>query len=69
MITKLPAAEQEKRNKAVKEGNDEARDAAAVIFMCNWMKRKGVGKDQLLALGVWSEAEVQHITKIYRYSY
>ena len=52
--------------------NTEVRDPAAdaaVIFMVNWMKRKGVDKEKLLDLNVWNEAEQQHIHKIYRYKY
>lgn len=57
------------RNQAVRESKREANDQAAVIFMVNWMKRKGVTRQAILDLGVWSEAERQHIVKIYRYSY
>lgn len=42
---------------------------AAVIFMCQWMKKKGVSKEKLLDLGVWSDEEIQQITKIYKYKY
>ena len=66
----LPSqSELSRRNAMIQESRQHANDQAAVIFMCNWMKRKGVTKEQLLALGVWSDEEIQHITKIYRYSY
>ena len=42
---------------------------AAIIFMINWMKRKGVDKEKLLELGVWSDGEIAHIIKIYKYKY
>lgn len=69
MITKLPLRELEKRNKAVKDSNKDAADVAAVIFMTNWMKKKGVTQEKLLDLGVWSDSEKQHIDRIYKYSY
>lgn len=68
-IPNLTQAELARRNALVRESEDDARHQAAVIFMTNWMKRKGVLKEDLLALGVWSDAEVEHINKIYRYSY
>lgn len=37
--------------------------------MCQWMKRKGVDKDQLLALGVWTDAEIKEINRIYKYKF
>lgn len=66
----LPSqAELARRNAAVRESRQEANDNAAVIFMTNWCKRKGVPQEKLLDLGVWSETERQHIIKIYKYSY
>ena len=67
----LPISSEEiaRRKTLREEENALARDKAAVIFMCNWMKRRGVTKDDLLGLGVWSDAEVTEITKIYRYAY
>lgn len=67
----LPISSEEMaRRKALREEeNTIARDKAAVIFMCQWMKRRGVPKDKLLELGVWNDAEVTEIGKIYRYGY
>lgn len=58
-----------RRNEAVRASKDEANEAAALIYMCQWCKRRGVTKDSLQALGVWSEAEMRDIDRIYRYSY
>jgi hypothetical protein len=69
MITKLPAKEQAKRDRALDEASREHQDQAAVIFMVNWMKRRGVPKDKLLDLTGWSDAERESITRIYKYSY
>lgn len=62
-------AELSRRNAAIKQSQDDVREQAAVIYMANWMKRKGVTLEQILSLGVWSEGEQQHISKIYKYSY
>lgn len=62
-------AELSARNEACKQALNEQRDASAVVFMCNWLKRRGVPKEKLLDLTEWSEKERQHIVKIYKYSY
>lgn len=62
-------AEQERRNKAVRESNDAAREKAAVVFMTQWMKRRDVLKEKVLALTDWSEAEIKEIARVYRYHF
>jgi hypothetical protein len=66
----LPTQQELARRQALRDQQaDEIRDKAALVFMCQWMKRKGVEKDKLQALGVWSDAEMRQIDQIYKYSY
>lgn len=68
-MTKPAFAERRDRILPVVDSMQEAKDTAAVVFMTNWMKRKGVTLEDVLALGVWTDVEKQSITKIYKYGY
>ena len=50
-------------------GNSVAAVEPAVIFMVQWAKKRGIEKEKVLDLGVWSKDEAKEIERIYRYKF
>ena len=69
MITKIDPAELKRRNDEVRAAKDEAINRSAVIYMVQWMKRRGVPQDKVNDLLEWTDAERREIKRIYAYRF
>lgn len=67
--TKPDPRELARRDQMRRQQRDESFSASALIFMTQWMKRRGVPVEKVLDLTEWQPAEIQEIRRIYRYKF
>lgn len=65
MITKLPADEQKRRNKAIQESKADAMEEGSLRYGVMWLKRRGATREKVLDLADWAPREREVIGKIF----